>query len=122
MTKTYSEMRQAAYFKAARDLRKVACSCWDDLINEVETGNMATLIWTKSNAKNTMDQAQRLEDLGHEQAIASALDETLLRKSKTAYSTALEACRERIRKYHGTELVSQLDAWRPLTYNAPVQP
>lgn len=96
MTQTYSEARQAILFKASRELRKVAAEVLDDVQNDVELANVATLKWAKAKARTICTQANELETLGHEACIAPALANTLLTKSKTAYSKSITAFEARI--------------------------
>lgn len=96
MTKTYSEQRQAILFRAARDLRAVACQVLDDVTNEAElTGT--TPAWAKSVALKTATLANELESQGHEEAIASPRAESGLTRSKEHYSQAIDAFEARIR-------------------------
>src|SRR5262249_48596737 len=101
-TKTYSEQRQAILFKASRDLRAVAASVLDDVVNEVELTSSATLGWAKSVAATTAKLAQELEDKGHEQGGASTRAENDLYKTHRSYDIAIEAFHGRIRAAGGT--------------------
>src|SRR5262249_37365103 len=89
-SKTYSEQRQAILFRAARDLRKVATSLLDDVVEDAELDGQ-TAPWALSVAQNTARLANDLEDKGHEQARATARQENDLYNSRRAYVKAFEA-------------------------------
>jgi hypothetical protein len=96
MIKTYSERRQAILFRAARDMRKVAVDALDDVTNPAElTGNSAP--WAKSVARKTAETANELESNGHEEAIATARQETDLYQSRREYEQAIDRFEERLR-------------------------
>jgi len=100
-TQTYSEARQKVYFKASRELRKVAAEALDDVQNDVELQSEETIRWAINLARVTAEQAREVEDKGHEQCIASNLDETLLLKSKDAYSAAIDSFESRVKAQPG---------------------
>jgi hypothetical protein len=89
MPKSYSEQRQAIFFKAARDLRKVACQVLNDCTDPAEFRG-STYEWAREHAANIMLRAAELENEGHEQCVATPLAETLLTKSKDEYSLAVD--------------------------------
>src|SRR5262245_31824574 len=85
MTKTYSEIRQAAYFRAARELYAVAAEVANETANDpLDAITQANLVWAASVSATTFKKAQALEDLGHEEAVASTIQETNLRKARQA--------------------------------------
>lgn len=103
-TKTYSELRQATYFKAARELVRIAQAFLDDTFSDqgVEYGELVTpqtARWAIEGARQTAKQAQALFTLGHEQCIASQLSETLNNKAWYAYSKAITRFEDRVRKH-----------------------
>ena len=97
MTRTYSEQRQLIYFKAARDLRKVAASVLDDVVNDGELAQQHTIVWAINNASIVAKQAYALESLGHEQCVASVRAETDLYKSRRAYDASIDAFEARVK-------------------------
>ena len=97
MTKTYSELRQEALFRAARGLHKIATEILTDTLRD-EHASAQTLDWAKSAAAATMKTANEIEGRGHEQCIASARAETTLYKSKRAYSDAVDQHIRRVQK------------------------
>lgn len=101
MTKTYSEQRQAAYFRAARELRTVACSVLDEVENEVELTSEATLSWAISVAKSTATKAQELENLGYEECIVNSRAEMTQYKSRERYSKAIDDFEARVKAIPG---------------------
>src|SRR5262245_47793459 len=90
-TKTYSEIRQDAYFKAALEIRSTQVMLFNDMVNPVELGNDANHDWALKLSRTTGEQAAELERLGHEQCIASTRWENRLLKSKDALSAAIDA-------------------------------
>jgi len=111
-TKTYAEMRQAAYFKAARELRKVAALVLDDIQNETELRSIRTLEWAKMFAARVARQAQAQEDLGHEQCVASAHAEAANRRSHEAYSNAVTAFQWRVLETGGATVLAAVNAYK----------
>jgi hypothetical protein len=98
---TYSEALQRILFKAARDSRALAASVLDDVRENAElTGQ--TVHWAKLRAAGIAKQANALEAQGHEQCIASNLDNTLLSKSRDAYHVSINAFEARIKTAGGT--------------------
>jgi hypothetical protein len=101
MHKTYSERRQTILFRAARDMRKIATDALDDVTEVTElTGKTAP--WAKSVARKTAELANELESKGHEQAPATARQETDLYESRRGYEMAIDRFEERLRA-HGVD-------------------
>jgi len=93
---TYTERRQAILFKAARDMRSVACEILDEVQLQSEfIGRSAS--WAKSTAASTARQARELETLGHEQTIADGRQNGLNYRSLRAYEAAIDHFEERAR-------------------------
>src|SRR4051812_42160710 len=94
VTKTYWEQRQAAYFKAGREMFKIGAQILDDVVLDVEfTGS--TDAWVAGIVKNTCDKARALFEKGHEEGIASNLAETLNQKAMQLHSDALTRYQQR---------------------------
>ena len=89
MTKTYSELRQEALFRAAREMWKIAASVLDDVVNDVELASDRTDNWAKSVSSKTAEMARALEEQGHEQCIASGRQEAALRRARSVHSDAI---------------------------------
>src|SRR5215467_4377076 len=101
MTKTYSERRQAALFRASRELRKIAVDILDDVTEPAElTGR--TPSWAKSVCRTTLELATELEGRGHEETIAPARAETDLFQSKREVELAIDRFEARLRE-HGVD-------------------
>lgn len=96
MTKTYSELRQAALFQASRDIRRVAAQVLDDCSNDVELASEQTLRWTLNQARRNSWLANDLERQGHEETIASGHVEAALRRSHDLYTRAIDAFEKRV--------------------------
>ena len=95
MTKTYSEKRQAVYFKAARELRKIAGEILDDVQTPTELrGDTAS--WAKNQAAFTARKANEIEDLGYGETVASAHTEVANYKSRDAYTRAIDQFEARL--------------------------
>jgi len=93
---SYSDQRAAILFKAARDMRLVACQVLDDVQNEVELLS-DTPAWAKSVAKKTAELASDLENRGWEDCgFASTRTQNLLLNSKLNYSQSIDAFEARI--------------------------
>lgn len=67
MTKTYSEARQAVYFRAAAAMYDVATGILDDCTEPAEFVGR-TYEWSRDIAASTAKRAQALKDLGLEEA------------------------------------------------------
>lgn len=100
MTKTYGEMRQAAYFAAARDLYKLVVLIADENIDNPPEGTNVTdanKIWAASLIETTFAKAFALETLGHEETPASTRTERQLARvretarARTGEGRALKA-------------------------------
>lgn len=125
MTKTYSEARQEILFKAARDLRKVAASVLDDTVDAGAGISRQTVKWAIDLAARISRQAWEIEESGHEQCVASRIQETNLSKSKDAYSRAIDRFEARVREANGISYAQSVIEWasepyagdpRPLSY------
>lgn len=101
MTKTYSEALQGIYFKAARDAFGVAAEVLNDCTEPAEFRNPQTVEWAKALSKRISTQAYALEDLGHEQAIATAAQETNLAKAKLVWSEAISRHQRLVAEWNG---------------------
>jgi len=86
-TKTYSEQRQAIYFRAARDMYRAAEDIALDTIKD-EILTQPTVFWAAGVIDSTMRRARDLENAGHEQAVATARQENDLRKARWAAQDA----------------------------------
>lgn len=104
MNKTYSEQHQAALFRAAREIRAIAGQVLDDMQNDVELTSQPTHIWARSTAKHYAEKAYAMEEEAHEIAIASSRQETSILKSKSEYSTKIDAYETRRTKAQGRKL------------------
>lgn len=85
MTKTYTEVRQEAYFRAAIELYRLTVQIADENIDnppEGEAVSEATVIWAGSLIEGTYRKARDLEDTGHEQGIASTRWERRLSRER----------------------------------------
>jgi hypothetical protein len=74
MTKTYSEQRQEAYFRAAIELYRLTVQIADENIDnppEGEAVSQANITWAASLIESTFRKASELDDLGHSETIAS---------------------------------------------------
>lgn len=87
MTKTYSEQRQAIYFKAARDLYKLCAQMCDDSC--VGVYSQANDEWLKGILNRTADLAREQERLGYEECLSDARSDYALRRAKGKFSEAL---------------------------------
>jgi hypothetical protein len=97
MTKTYSEMRQLAYFRAAREMYRIAeMTLLDTLADEVLTER--SMNWARDTAGRNYDKAYALETTGHEECIASNRSEKALRNARSAVTAADYLLKERGRK------------------------
>lgn len=97
MTKTYSLMRQATYFKAGRELLKIAgCVLDDTFTTSDERVTEATARWAIQTARNTAKQGHALIDLGHEQCVASQHGNTMNSKAMYVYSQAIDRFEKRV--------------------------
>jgi hypothetical protein len=90
MSKTYSEAAQAVYFKAARDLRKVAGEVLLDSCGPGATITPTGAQWAVGAARKYALAAHDLENKGHEVAVCTNRQETDNGKSKDAYSAAID--------------------------------
>jgi hypothetical protein len=80
MTKTYSEVRQDACFKHAVELYKLVVQIADDNVDCDPTHtSAATIVWAASLIDKTFEQADTLENQGHEEAVATSRQENWLR-------------------------------------------
>ncbi len=90
MTKTYSEVQRGILFKAARDLRKLACEVLND-VSDQEIVSLATFTWAKGWAARYAIQANTLENEGYE--IGTYLDGRTAgyqARSRREYSKAVD--------------------------------
>lgn len=75
MTKTYSERRQEAYFRAAIELYRLTVEIADENIDNPPEGaenvSDANRVWAASLIESTFKKGHGLEDMGHEETIAS---------------------------------------------------
>ena len=98
---TYSERRQTILFRASRELRKVAVDVLGDVNNPAElTGRTAA--WAKGLARQTAEQANQLETIGHERCIATTRAERALYRAHREYEEAIDRFEERLRA-HGVD-------------------
>lgn len=87
-TKTYSEIRQAAYFKAAVEMYKLVVTIADENIDNPPEGrenvSQANVTWAASLIETTFKKARAIEELGHEETVASVRQERWLSKYRWA--------------------------------------
>ncbi|HEY7421489.1 MAG TPA: hypothetical protein VH541_05720 [Gaiellaceae bacterium] len=114
MTKTYSEQRAAIFFKAARDLRKVACEVLDDVQTDAEFANLDTLKWAKGTAAKISQEANDLELQGHDLVQATPRQEADLSRSRALYRRAVDGFQHRVLASAGEPRLAQINAYRPL--------
>lgn len=96
-TKTYSEQRQAVFFQAACRMFRIAAQVLNDVQQDAEYRNVATIEWVKNQARVAMDAGRALENQGHEIRIASGHQEAALRRAKDEHSKAIDALLERMK-------------------------
>jgi len=100
MNLSYSDQRQRIYFRAARELRAVACEILDDVQNPVElTGESAP--WAFRLAVQTAKDANAVADKGHEQCVADARTNAPNFKSGRTYHEAINAFQARLAEARG---------------------
>lgn len=109
--KTYSEARQEILFKAARDLRKVAASVLDDTTDGGAGISRSNTRWAIDLAARISRQAWDIEESGHEQCVATRIQETNLTKSKDAYSRAIDRFEARVRAANGLSYTESVIEW-----------
>lgn len=93
--KTYSEQRQAAYFRAAREMYRVATQILDDSTNDAELTSEATHEWVKNQSRITMERGRELEEKGHEERIATVRQENALFQAKMRHAASITAYEQR---------------------------
>lgn len=96
MSQTYSEAAQKTYFKAARELRKIAGEVLTDTAAPTAAFTRNGATWAVSVARKYALLAHELEDKGHELAVCSNLDDTLNGKSKDKYSACVDTFEARL--------------------------
>ena len=94
MNKTYKELRQAAYMRAARELVKVATMVLEDVREPLElTGQ--THEWAKNLARETMEKAYELEQKGYDECYLSGAVRAPMTRARAAFSDAVTAYQQR---------------------------
>jgi hypothetical protein len=86
---TYSEARQRAYFRCARELYGIAADVVADTLNDPLPYSRRTLEWAQSVAQSAFKKGDAAETLGHEECLTSTRDENLLYKHRR---NATKAC------------------------------
>jgi hypothetical protein len=89
MTKTYGELRQETYFRAAIEMYRLCVTIWEDNLGPNAPGiqTEANERWALSVLTNTYRIARELEDRGHEQTVASTRwSNRLWKERETAHS------------------------------------
>jgi hypothetical protein len=95
-TQTYFEQSQAIYFRAAREMRKVAAQVLHDMQNDVELTSDRSHEWARGTAKHYADQANALDEAGYAIThLIPAGTETANRRSRELYSHAIDAYERR---------------------------
>jgi len=87
-TKTYSERRQAALFRAAREFYNIAA----DVLNDLQTPEEIlghTHDWARNVSLHTMDKGREFEARGHEETITSLVSENALYRARQRHSDAV---------------------------------
>jgi len=91
----YSERRQRAYFKCARELRATACEILDDVQTETELRG-ETAPWAFRLAVKVAKDATEIENKGHEQIVADNRVYAPNHRSGRTYHDSIEAFQGRL--------------------------
>jgi hypothetical protein len=87
---SYSDKRQRAYFRCARELRAVACEILDDVQTETELRG-ETAPWALRLAVKVAKDANEIEDRGYELCTCDARTDVPNWKSRNAHGASLDA-------------------------------
>jgi len=108
-TRTYSEQRQAAYFRAARDFWKIAAQTLDDVQNDVELASENTVRWAITTSAKSANIANDLAQSGHDECIASTRAVSDNVRARRIHSDAITAFNKRVNERGEVDLDDVLD-------------
>lgn len=93
--KTYGELRQDAYFAAARALYDIAREAAQDVFEQSVPPSKATLDWIGNLWDTTFAKASVLEDLGHAETPATTRQNNQLYEKRALARAALARALDR---------------------------
>jgi hypothetical protein len=97
---SYSEQRQAAYFKCARELRATACQILDEVTTETELKG-GTAPWALRLAVKVAKEAGAVEETAYGLITVEPRRDVANYKSRAAYSRSVDEFQARLGKALG---------------------